>query len=64
VRRLIGLYSETGDLVVDPFAGTGTILAAALELGRRAAGCEIDPGYVARAERRLSTTLRRRARGQ
>jgi DNA modification methylase len=53
VRRLIGLYSAPGDLVVDPFAGSGTILEIALAEGRRAAGCDIDRERASAAERRL-----------
>jgi DNA modification methylase len=33
--------SKAGDLVIDPFAGTGTFLLAAARLGRRALGCDI-----------------------
>ena len=43
VRALIRAHSQSGDLVVDPFCGGGTVLLAASQLGRRAWGCEIDP---------------------
>ncbi|MDR3201195.1 MAG: site-specific DNA-methyltransferase, partial [Spirochaetales bacterium] len=42
-RRLILMYSLPGDLVVDPFLGTGTTGLACLATGRDCAGCEIDP---------------------
>jgi DNA modification methylase len=38
--------SKPGDLVLDPFAGSGTIFLAAERAGRRGAGIEIDPHYV------------------
>jgi site-specific DNA-methyltransferase (adenine-specific) len=44
-RRLIKLYSYPGDLVLDPFAGSGTTLVAARKLGRRALGVEINPRF-------------------
>lgn len=42
-RRLIRMFSVVGDTVLDPFAGTGTTLRVARELGRNAVGVEIDP---------------------
>jgi DNA modification methylase len=47
--------SNRGDLVLDPTAGSGTILLAAHRTGRRAAAIEIDPLYVDTALRRLSS---------
>jgi 16S rRNA G966 N2-methylase RsmD len=41
-ERFIRHASKPGDLVVDPFAGSGTFLLAAARLGRRAVGCDID----------------------
>lgn len=38
--------SRRGDIILDPFAGSGTILLAAQRTGRRAAAIEIDPHYV------------------
>ena len=42
-----------GGTVLDPFAGSGTTLAVAAELGRNAIGCELNPEYMALAERRI-----------
>jgi len=47
-------WSNPGDLVLDPFSGSGTTAKAAQELGRRFLGFEINPEYCAIAERRLS----------
>jgi DNA modification methylase len=45
--------SNTGDLILDPFAGSGTTAAAAHHAGRRCATIEIDPLYVDTALKRL-----------
>jgi len=45
-RRLIKMFSFSGDTVLDPFAGSGTTLKVALELGRKAIGYEINPDFL------------------
>jgi site-specific DNA-methyltransferase (adenine-specific) len=45
VRRLVAAASRPGDLVVDPFGGSGTTYVACEALGRRWLGCEIDPTF-------------------
>lgn len=56
MRAIVGDYSRPGDLVVDPCMGAGTTLVAAVELGRRAIGCEPDAGRFALAAKRLTQT--------
>lgn len=47
--------SNRGDLIADPCLGSGTTALAAHHTGRRAAGIELDPGYVDTALRRLAS---------
>jgi DNA modification methylase len=42
--------------VLDPFAGSGTTLAVAVELGRNAIGCELNPAYIALAQQRIAAS--------
>ncbi|MCR4295218.1 MAG: DNA methyltransferase, partial [Elusimicrobia bacterium] len=51
-RRLVCHSTKAGDLVLDPFAGTGTFILAAAALGRRAIGCDSNLGMVKIAEER------------
>lgn len=44
-RRLISMFSNRGDTVLDPFLGTGTTMLAALGAGRNSIGIELDPGF-------------------
>jgi site-specific DNA-methyltransferase (adenine-specific) len=59
-QRLINLYTYEGDLVLDPFMGSGTTLVAAIKEGRRPVGYDLDPGYVATARKRVAAELRRK----
>ncbi len=52
--RIIRACSSEGDVVLDPFAGSGTTLAVAKKLGRRFMGFELSEEYAARAEHRLA----------
>jgi DNA modification methylase len=54
VAAMIANSSRRGEIVYDPFLGSGTTLAAAHQLGRRGFGVEIDPGYAAVTLERMS----------
>ncbi|MEM6425385.1 MAG: DNA methyltransferase [Cyanobacteria bacterium P01_D01_bin.128] len=51
---LVNWWSESGDIVLDPFCGSGTTLLAAYESGRKAVGIEIEPRYAEMAAERFS----------
>jgi site-specific DNA-methyltransferase (adenine-specific) len=53
LERIIRVSSNPGDVVFDPFAGSGTTLAVAKRLGRRYLGMELSPEYARQVERRL-----------
>ena len=44
-------------LVIDPFAGAGTVPAVAFTLGRRAAGCDLNPEYVEMSRKRVGNRI-------
>ncbi len=50
-KRLIQMFSFVGDIILDPFLGTGTTTVAALQHGRGSVGYEIDPDYFHQAQR-------------
>jgi site-specific DNA-methyltransferase (adenine-specific) len=52
-RRLILMFSFVGDVILDPFVGTGTTMLAAIRTGRHSIGVEVDPDYASIAEKRL-----------
>lgn len=54
MRDLIMIHSNEGDIVLDPFIGSGTTAVAALETGRRYIGYEIDKAYYDAACMRIS----------
>src|SRR6516165_6060456 len=56
LARIIMVSSNPGDLVLDPFAGSGTTLVVAKKLGRRWFGCELSKSYAGKAEDRLAGT--------
>lgn len=71
----IEFFTRPGETVFDPFAGTGTTLAAAEEQGRKAKGIELDPGFaefaatrcrgrIEVADARIATNNRRKYRSE
>ncbi len=57
LHRVILASSKPGDLIVDPFFGTGTTGAAAKRLGRRFIGIEREADYVAVAKKRIAQVI-------
>jgi site-specific DNA-methyltransferase (adenine-specific) len=57
LERIVKVSSNPGDLVVDPFSGSGTTLVVAARLERRYLGIDISPDYVKNATRRIEDTL-------
>ena len=53
-RRLIELYTFRGDLVLDPFMGSGSTAVAAVESGRHFVGYETEPAYLEIARARVA----------
>lgn len=53
VAWLVKIWSEPGDIILDPFAGSGTTGVAAVQLGRRFLGFEINPRFVDMANKRI-----------
>ena len=51
---IIAALTRPGDMVLDPFAGSGSTLVAAQLLGRGYVGIELDAGHVRTARRRLA----------
>lgn len=71
-RRLIRMLSDPGDLVIDPFVGSGTSAIAAVEEGRRFIGIDKEPRFVdmartawsnVKSQRRLLTLLSGTSKG-
>ncbi len=56
-HRLIQLYTFKGDIVLDPFCGSGTTCLSALKDNRRYVGYEIEPEYIKLANKRIETYL-------
>jgi site-specific DNA-methyltransferase (adenine-specific) len=59
VRKILLFSSNPGDIVLDPFLGSGTVAVVSREMGRHFIGFEIVPEYFEFAEQRLKETLPR-----
>ena len=55
IRNLVVNSSQEGDVVLDPYMGSGTTAAACALTGRRYLGFEIDPLYCKTIDRRLKS---------
>jgi DNA modification methylase len=55
--RVISASTNPGDVILDPFFGTGTTGAVAKKLSRHFIGIERDPGYISIAEKRIADVL-------
>ena len=56
LERIVLMTTDEGDIVLDPFSGTGTTAIAAKSLGRNYIGFELDPEYVTISKKKLSET--------
>ncbi len=57
-KRVIELYTQPGDAVLDPFMGSGSTAIAAVLTGRHYVGYELSAEYCALAEKRLAEVMR------
>jgi site-specific DNA-methyltransferase (adenine-specific) len=61
LRRIILASTDEGDLVIDPFSGSGTTVVCAEQLGRKWEGCEISEEYNSWAVMRIEAVPKRSA---
>lgn len=57
LKRLIEIFTDAGDVVIDPVAGSGTTLRAAAELGRNAYGFEVYKPFYEKAKNEMLTDI-------
>lgn len=53
-KKIIQLFSHEGELILDPFVGSGTSLVAAKDLNRNAVGFDLQPNYIELCKERIS----------
>lgn len=59
LKQLIEIFTDEGDVVIDPVAGSGTTLRAAQELGRNSYGFEIDKKFYSQAKEKMLSNTRK-----
>jgi len=57
LTSLITSVTKPGDLILDPFAGSGSTLVAAKKTGRRFIGVELNDEYFEKAQRRIEEAI-------
>lgn len=57
-NRLIQLYSFKGDIILDPFIGSGTTAVSAIKAERKFVGYDINPNYIKLAQKRLEPFIK------
>lgn len=57
LKKLIEIFTDEGDVVIDPVAGSGTTLKAAAELNRRAYGFEVDRNFYKAAQEKMLNSV-------
>ncbi len=62
-QRLINLFTYQGDLVLDPFMGSGTTAVAAVQTGRHFVGYDTEADYVTKAQKRIAALTTERVTG-
>ena len=55
IKRLIQLFTDEGDVVIDPVAGSGITLKVAREINRSAYGFEVDKKFYEKAQKEMLT---------
>ena len=64
IERILRSSSNSGDIVLDSFLGSGTTAAVAQKLGRRWIGCDINKGAIQVTSKRLQTIIREQIEAQ
>lgn len=64
LERIVSSSTNPGDLILDPFMGSGTTGVAAIKLGRRFVGIDKEQQFVDLSEKRINSTLQKKAKAQ